>query len=97
MPLRVQDALTRTTEPVPEGAYHRRLVAGDGQQVAMIRTQRPVTHRENAQHRMALLQYEATKEPRPVENQKESGDWVRRPGQPPRSQEGDGRGEESTS
>ena len=54
----------------------------------MIRAQRPVTHHPDAQHRMARLHGEATKEVRPVDNQKEVAAGSAGPGQPPRSQEG---------
>ena len=53
----------------------------------MIRAQRPVSHHPNAEHRMALLQGEATKEVRPVDDQKEVAARSTGPGQPPRSQE----------
>ena len=42
--LEVQEAPSRTTEPVPEEADHLGLVAGGGQQVEMIRAQRTVSH-----------------------------------------------------
>ena len=88
MPLRSKQALTRTTEPFPEKADHRRLVAGGGEQVEMIRAQRPVAHHPDAQHRVALLQGEATEEAPPVDDQEEVAARSARPGQPPRSQEG---------
>jgi hypothetical protein len=45
-------------------------VAGGGEQVEMIRAQRPVSHHPDAEHRAALLQGEATEEARPINNQK---------------------------
>ena len=84
----VQEAPTRTTEPVPEEADHGGLVTGGGQQVEMIRAQRPVSHHPDARHRVALLQGEAAEEPRIVDDQKEVAARATGPGQPPRSQEG---------
>ena len=52
----------------------------------MIRAQRP-SHHPKAQHRVALLQGEATQEVRPVDDQKEMAVRSTGPGQPPRSQE----------
>jgi len=84
----VQEALTRTTEPVPEEADHRRFVAGGGKQVEMIRAERAVSHHPDAKHRVASLQGETTEEVRPVDDQKEVAARSTGPGQPPRSQEG---------
>ena len=78
--LEVQQALTRTTEPVPQEADRGRLVAGSGEEVEMIRAQRPVSHDPNAQHRVPLLQGEATEEVCSVDDQKEVAAWPTGPG-----------------
>jgi hypothetical protein len=63
-------------------------VAGGGEQVEMIRAQRPVSHYPHAEAWMALLHGEAAEELRPVDNQKEVAARSAGPGQPPRPQEG---------
>ena len=86
--LEVQEARTRTTEPVPEEADHHRLVTGDREQVEVIRAQRPAAHHSNAQHRVACLHGETTKEVCLVGDQQEVAARSTGPGQPPRSEEG---------
>ena len=53
----------------------------------MIRAQR-LSHHPDAQHRVGLLQGEATQEVRSVHDQNEVAARPTGPGQPPRSQEG---------
>ena len=89
----VQEA-ARATEPVPEEADHRGLVAGGGQEVEMVRAQRAVPHDTDARQAMALLQGEAAEELFAVDDQQEVAVGATGPGQPPRTQEGrrNGRG-----
>jgi len=84
----VQEAVTRTTEPVPEQADHDSFVAGSGEQVEMIRAQRTVSHHPDAEHRMPVLDSETTNEVHPLDDQDEVAASSPRSGQPPRSQKG---------
>src|SRR5215469_11498926 len=63
-------------------------MAGGGEQVKMVRAQRPVSHYPNASRQVALLHGEATEEARPVDDQKELTARPTGRGQPPRAQEG---------
>jgi hypothetical protein len=63
-------------------------VTGNGEQVEMIRAQRPVSHHPDAEHPVALLHGEATEKMRPVDDQKEVAPRPTGRGQPPRPQEG---------
>ena len=67
----VQKAAAGTTEPVPEEADHRGLVAGSGQQIKMIRG-RPVPHHPDARPQVvALLESETADQSRALHNEKE--------------------------
>jgi len=71
------------TEPVPEEADHPGLVAGDGQEVEMVRAQQAVPHDTDARQAMALLQGEATEELFAVHDQQEVAVGATGSGQPP--------------
>ena len=75
-------------KPVPEEIDHGDLVTGGGQEIEMIRTQRPVPHHTEARQPVALLQGEAAEELRVVDDQQEVAVRATGPLQPPRSQEG---------
>ena len=73
---------------MPEEVDDDGLVTGGGQEIEVIRTQRPVPHHTEARQRVALLQGEAAEELRVVDDQKEVAASAAGPFQPPRSQEG---------
>ena len=70
------------------GADHRRFAAGGGEQVEMIRAQRPPITRTLSIGRRFSKARPATQEVRPVDDQKEVAARSTGPSQPPRSQEG---------